>query len=71
MTISGVIGVLVLMGVIAKIVYEINKLYLKTGYHSQNPQNFDDLDVSIVDTFADTKKFHKIGSSVFLGGSLI
>ena len=56
---------------VEKIVYEINKLNLKTVCHSQNPQNFDDVDVYIVDTFGDTKTFHKIGSSVFLGGSLI
>ena len=56
---------------VEKIVYEINKLNLKTVCHSQNPTNFNDIDVYIVDTFGDTKKFHKIGSSVFLGGSLI
>ena len=56
---------------VEKIVYEINKLNLKTVCHSQNPQNFDDVDVYIVDTFGDTKTFHKIGSSVFLGGSII
>ena len=56
---------------VEKIVYEINKLNLKTVCHSQNPQNFDDVDVYIVDTFGDTKTFHKIGYSVFLGGSLI
>ena len=54
-----------------KIIYEINKLNLNTVCHSKNPKNFNDIDVYIVDTFGDTKKFHKIGSSVFLGGSLI
>ena len=56
---------------VENIINEINKLNLKTVRHSQNPKNFNDIDVYIVDTFGDTKKFHKIGSSVFLGGSLI
>ena len=56
---------------VENIIHEINKLNLKTVRHSQNPKNFNDIDVYIVDTFGDTKKFHKIGSSVFLGGSLI
>ena len=30
-----------------------------------------DTDIYIVDTFGETKKFHKLGSSVFLGGSII
>ena len=29
------------------------------------------IDIYIVDTFGETKKFHKIASSVFLGGSII
>ena len=29
------------------------------------------LDIYIVDTFGETKKFHKIGCSVFIGGSII
>ena len=29
------------------------------------------IDIYIVDTFGETKKFHNIGSSVFLGGSII
>ena len=29
------------------------------------------MDIYLVDTFGETDKFHKIGSSVFLGGSVI
>ena len=29
------------------------------------------IDLYIVDTFGETKKFHKIASSVFLGGSIV
>ena len=29
------------------------------------------IDIYIVDTFGETKKFHKLGSSVFVGGSII
>ena len=30
-----------------------------------------DTDIYLVDTFGETNKFHKIGSTVFLGGSII
>ena len=29
------------------------------------------VDIYLVDTFGETKKFHQIGSSVFLGGSIV
>ena len=29
------------------------------------------IDIYIVDTFGETKKFHKVGTSVFIGGSII
>ena len=34
-------------------------------------KNLKNTDIYIVDTFGETKKFHKIGYSVFLGGSII
>ena len=39
--------------------------------HSSNKKNLKKIDIYIVDTFGETKKFHKIASSVFLGGSII
>ncbi len=39
--------------------------------HSSNTKNLCNADIYLVDTFGETKKFHKIGCSVFLGGSII
>ncbi len=49
----------------------IEKLNLTVTSHKSNNKNLKNTDIYIVDTFGDTKKFHKIGSSVFLGGSII
>ena len=51
--------------------HEIKNLNLKTALHSSKPQNLSEIDIYIVDTFGETKKFHKIGNTVFLGGSII
>ena len=53
------------------IILEIESLNLKTACHSNKPKNLRNIDIYIVDTFGETNKFHKIGSSVFLGGSII
>ncbi len=53
------------------IIPEIENLNLKTVCHSNKPKNLRNIDIYIVDTFGETNKFHKIGSSVFLGGSII
>ena len=50
---------------------EIKSLNLKVVLHSSKIKNLDEVDIYIVDTFGETKKFHRIGSSVFLGGSII
>tara|TARA_B100001057_G_scaffold413024_1_gene429448 strand:+ start:1165 stop:2415 length:1251 start_codon:yes stop_codon:yes gene_type:complete len=50
---------------------EIEELNLKVVNHSSKINNLKDVDIYIVDTFGETKKFHKIGYSVFLGGSII
>ncbi len=50
---------------------EIKYLNLKVICHSSNPKNLNKVDIYIVDTFGETKKFHKIGNTVFLGGSII
>ncbi len=54
-----------------KIISEIERLNLKVKSHSSNNKNLKNVDIYVVDTFGETKKFHKIGSSVFLGGSII
>ena len=50
---------------------KLENLDLKVITHSSNKENLKNIDIYIVDTFGDTKKFHKIGCSVFLGGSII
>jgi len=54
-----------------EIISKIKKLNLKVTTHSSNTQNLKDIDIYIVDTFGETKKFHKLGSTVFFGGSII
>ena len=53
------------------IISEIKNLGLKVSNHSANPKSLKNTDIYIVDTFGETKKFHKIACSVFLGGSII
>ena len=54
-----------------EIMTELENLGLKVEIHSSKNKSLDNVDVYIVDTFGETKKFHKIGSTVFLGGSVI
>ena len=56
---------------VSEIKNDIKKLNLKIDCHSNNPNNINNIDIYIVDTFGETKKFHKFASSVFLGGSII
>ncbi len=56
---------------VKEIVSELKKLKLKVNLHSLRPKNLKNTDIYIVDTFGETKKFHKLGASVFLGGSII
>jgi len=50
---------------------ELKNLKLNVIQHSSNKKNLRNIDIYIVDTFGETKKFHKIGCSVFLGGSIV
>ena len=50
---------------------DIKKLNLKVTLHSSKVKSIKNTDIYIVDTFGETKKFHKIGYSAFLGGSII
>jgi 3-deoxy-D-manno-octulosonic-acid transferase len=56
---------------IKEIVPSIEKLGLKVIKYSSNNKDLKKTDIFIIDTFGETKKFHKISSSVFLGGSII
>ena len=53
-----------------QIVKEIKDLNLNVTCHSSKSNNLKNVDIYIVDTFGETKKFHRLGSSVFLGGSI-
>ena len=46
-------------------------LNLKVVCQSSNKRNLNSTDIYIVDTFGETQIFHKLGYSVFLGGSII
>ena len=50
---------------------ELENLRLNVTNHSSNMKNLKNIDIYIVDTFGETKKFHKVGTSVFIGGSII
>ncbi len=54
-----------------EIISEIKKLNYKVISHSSKITNLKNIDFYIVDTFGETNKFHKMASSVFLGGSII
>ena len=54
-----------------EIIKEVENLNLKTALHSEKKRNINEIDIYIVDTFGETKKFHEIGCSVFLGGSIL
>tara|TARA_B100000900_G_scaffold299142_1_gene257701 strand:+ start:201 stop:1451 length:1251 start_codon:yes stop_codon:yes gene_type:complete len=54
-----------------EIISDLEKLSLKVVTHSSNIRSLKNTDIYVVDTFGETKKFHKIASSVFLGGSIV
>lgn len=54
-----------------KISSELNELGLKVTLHSSKNKKLKNIDIYLVDSFGETKKFHRISSSVFLGGSII
>ena len=54
-----------------EIIKEVENLNLKIALHSERKRNINEIDIYIVDTFGETKKFHEIGCSVFLGGSIL
>jgi 3-deoxy-D-manno-octulosonic-acid transferase len=50
---------------------DIENLGLRTAIHSSRAKKLRNTDVYIIDKFGETNKFHKLGISVFLGGSMI
>ena len=54
-----------------EITNQIKNLNLKIALHSSKPKKLKNVDIYLVDTFGETKKFHQIGNTVFLGGSII
>ncbi len=54
-----------------EIIEELKKLDLEIVVHSSKNKNLTDKDIYIVDTFGESKKFYKIASTVFVGGSMI
>ena len=54
-----------------QIIDDIKKLKLNVITRSSNNKSLSKVDIFIVDTFGESKKFYKIATSVFLGGSII
>ena len=54
-----------------EIISEMKNLGLKVSQHSTKPRSLKNTDIYIVDTFGESKKFYKIASTVFVGGSMI
>jgi len=54
-----------------EIKFKLESLGLTVIRHSSDKKNLENTDIYIVDTFGETKKFHKISCSVFIGGSII
>jgi 3-deoxy-D-manno-octulosonic-acid transferase len=54
-----------------KIFNELRKLNLKIHLHSSKKKISNETDIYLVDTYGETKKFFKLSSVVFLGGSII
>ena len=56
---------------VKKIIAEINELGLNVVSRSAKKLKLKGIDIFIVDTFGETKKFYKIATTVFLGKSII
>ena len=56
---------------VGQIIDEIKLLDLNVITHSSKNKKLKGIDIYIVDTFGESKKFYKISTSVFLGGSIV
>ncbi len=60
------------IGRVDKIISQISELGLNVVTHKSNKKKkLDNIDIYIVDTFGESKKFYKFATTVFLGGSII
>ncbi len=50
---------------------KLKKMNLNVVLHSSKPRSLKNIDIYLVDTFGETKKFHKVAATVFLGGSIV
>ncbi len=53
------------------IIRKLEQFNIKVNLHSSKNKELKNTDIYLVDTFGETKKFHDISSTVFLGGSII
>ena len=53
-----------------KIVAEIKDLNLNIALHSSRPKKLDNIDIYLVDTYGETKKFYQASDIVFMGKSI-
>ena len=56
---------------VKEIISKIENLNLTIALHSKSKKNLKNVDIYLVDTFGETKKFFNISSTVFLGGSIV
>ena len=54
-----------------QIISQINELGLNVVSRSSNKRKLKNIDIFVVDTFGESKKFYKFATTVFLGGSII
>ena len=54
-----------------QIISQISELGLNVVSHKSNKKKLSNIDIYVVDTFGESKKFYKLATSVFLGGSII
>ena len=54
-----------------KIIQEIKDLKLNVVLHSSNSKKLEDVDIYLVDTYGETKKFYNSSDIVFMGKSLV
>ena len=55
---------------VSKIVDEIKNLNLNIVLHSSRPKKLNNIDIYLVDTYGDTKKFYQASKIVFMGKSI-
>ena len=56
---------------VEQIISQINELGLNVISRSSNKRKLKNIDIFVVDTFGESKKFYKFATTVFLGGSII